>query len=48
MRVCAAIKLQQVVDGVTLFGEAYMPYTESLGDGRVRASAVVQVNKAIA
>lgn len=45
---CAAMKVQQKVDGVVLFGEAYMPYTKLLDDGRVRAEGVVPVTKAIA
>lgn len=32
----------------TVFGEAYMPFTEDLGDGRIRAEGTVFVTRAIA
>jgi hypothetical protein len=32
----------------TLFGSAYLPWTQDLGDGRIRGEAIIPVQKAIA
>jgi hypothetical protein len=46
-----ALNLTQTVEKPskqTLFGSAYMPWTEDLGDGRIGASGKVDVTSAIA
>lgn len=32
----------------TVFGEAYIPFTQDLGDGRIRGTGTVPVTRAIA